>query len=128
MHLKIFLPTEIFFDREATKITAEGDNGMFCLLPNHRDFVTSLVPGIVTVTDTAGTTIHMGVDRGVLVKCMDEVNLAVRNAIIGPDLGTLERTVEEEFNVLDDKERTARSALARLEAGFIRQFLNMEQK
>jgi F-type H+-transporting ATPase subunit epsilon len=69
----------------------------------------------------------MGVDQGVLVKCMDKVTMAVRNAIIGPDLGTLERTVEEQFSVLDDKERTARSAVARLEAGFIRQFLNMEK-
>ncbi|MGX9365891.1 F0F1 ATP synthase subunit epsilon [Desulfoplanes sp. PS50] len=127
MHLQIFLPTEIFFDQEAVKITAEGDNGMFCLLPRHQDFVTSLVPGIVSVLDSEGKTVHMGVDQGVLVKCMDKVTMAVRNAIIGPDLGTLERTVEEQFSVLDDKERTARSAVARLEAGFIRQFLNMEK-
>jgi F-type H+-transporting ATPase subunit epsilon len=53
--------------------------------------------------------------------------MAVRNAIIGPDLGSLEQTVEKEFTVLDDRERTARSAVARLEAGFIRQFLNMEK-
>ncbi|GAU09456.1 F0F1 ATP synthase subunit epsilon [Desulfoplanes formicivorans] len=127
MHLRIFLPTEIFFDRQVIKITAEGDNGCFCILPRHQDFVTSLVPGIVSVTDTTGTAIHMGVDHGVLVKCMDKVNMAVGNAVIGPSLGVLERTVDEEFSVLDDKERTARSAVARLEAGFIRQFLNMEQ-
>lgn len=127
MHLRIFLPTEIFFDRQVIKITAEGDNGCFCILPRHQDFVTSLVPGIVSVTDTTGTAIHMGVDHGVLVKCLDKVNMAVGNAVIGPSLGVLERTVDEEFSVLDDKERTARSAVARLEAGFIRQFLNMEQ-
>ncbi len=127
MHLQIFLPTEVFFDQEAVKITAEGDNGMFCLLPRHQDFVTSLVPGIVSVTGRDGKTIHLGVDQGVLVKCMDNVTMAVRNAIIGPNLGTLERTVEKEFSALDDKERTARSAVARLEAGFIRQFLNMEK-
>jgi F-type H+-transporting ATPase subunit epsilon len=127
MHLQIFLPTEIFLDQEAVKITAEGDNGMFCLLPRHQDFVTSLVPGIVSVTDKDGKTIHLGVDQGVLVKCTDKVTMAVRNAIIGPDLGSLEQTVEKEFTVLDDRERTARSAVARLEAGFIRQFLNMEK-
>ncbi|WP_462324318.1 F0F1 ATP synthase subunit epsilon [Desulfoplanes sp.] len=128
MHLKIFLPTAVFFDQEVARIKAEGDDGMFCILPRHRDYVTSLVPSIVSVTDRTGATIHMGVDQGVLVKCKNEVSIAVRNAITGPDLGTLERTVEEEFSVLDDKERTARSAIARLEAGFIRQFLDMEQR
>jgi F-type H+-transporting ATPase subunit epsilon len=126
MHLNIFLPTEIFFSQEVHKITAEGDNGSFCLLPRHQDFVTSLVPGIVSVITTQGVTIHMGVDQGVLIKCMDRVDMAVGNAVMGPDLGVLEQTVAREFNVLDDKERTARSAVARLEAGFIRQFLNLE--
>jgi F-type H+-transporting ATPase subunit epsilon len=84
------------------------------------------VPGIVSVITTQGVTIHMGVDQGVLIKCMDRVDMAVGNAVMGPDLGVLEQTVAREFNVLDDKERTARSAVARLEAGFIRQFLNLE--
>ena len=127
MHLKILLPTEIFFDQTVRKITAEAENGMFCILPRHSDFVTALAPGIVSIDPEQGTPMYMAVDQGVLVKCLDQVSIAARNAVMGPDLGALQQTVDNEFSILDEKERTARSAVARLEAGFIRQFLNIEQ-
>ena len=127
MHLKILLPTEIFFDQTVRKITAEAENGMFCILPRHSDFVTALAPGIVSIDPEQGTPMYMAVDQGVLVKCLDQVSIAARNAVMGPDLGALQQTVDKEFSILDEKERTARSAVARLEAGFIRQFLNIEQ-
>ena len=127
MHLKILLPTEIFFNQTVRKITAEAENGMFCILPRHSDFVTALAPGIVSIDPEQGTPMYMAVDQGVLVKCLDQVSIAARNAVMGPDLGALQQTVDNEFSILDEKERTARSAVARLEAGFIRQFLNIEQ-
>ncbi len=126
MHLKILLPTEIFFDQTVNKITAEGENGLFCILPRHRDFVTALVPGLVRIDPDTGETLYAAIDQGVLIKCLDEVSIATRNAVMGPDLGQLQETVSREFSHLDEKERTARSAVARLEAGFIRQFLNIE--
>jgi len=127
MRLKILLPTEIFFDQAVRKITAEAENGMFCILPRHSDFVTALAPGIVSIDPEQGATIYMAVDQGILTKCLDKVNIAARNAVMGPNLGVLQQTVEKEFTILDEKERTARSAVARLEAGFIRQFLNIER-
>ena len=47
MHLKVLVPTEVFVDTKTTKIVAEAENGSFCLLPHHIDFVAALVPGIV---------------------------------------------------------------------------------
>jgi len=47
MNLKILLPTEILLDEEVTKVSAEAENGSFTLLPNHIDFVTAIVPGIL---------------------------------------------------------------------------------
>jgi len=41
-------------------------------------------------------------------------------------LATLRDTVENRFVQLDDIERIARSALARLEAGVIRRFIQMK--
>ena len=48
MKLKVWVPTEVFCDEEVTKIKAEAENGWFCILPRHIDFVTSLVPGILS--------------------------------------------------------------------------------
>ncbi len=45
MKLKVLLPTEIFINEEVEKVVAEADNGYFCLLPRHVDFVSALVPG-----------------------------------------------------------------------------------
>jgi len=44
MRLKVLLPTEVLMDVEVTKVSAEAENGSFCLLPRHIDFVAALAP------------------------------------------------------------------------------------
>ena len=123
MHLKILLPAEIFLDRPVAKITAEAENGSFCLLPQHVDFVTALVPGILSFeTAESGEEIFLAVDEGILLKCGAEVCVSARAAVGGTDLETLQQTVEDEYRTLDERQKQARSALAKLEAAFIRQF------
>ena len=48
MKLTVWLPTEVLLDEEVTRISAEAQNGWFGLLPKHVDFVTALVPGVLT--------------------------------------------------------------------------------
>ena len=127
MQLKVLLPTGIFLVARANKITAEATNGSFCLLPNHIDFVATLVPGILSFTseDAMGEEIFLAIDRGVLVKCGAEVLVATRQAIRGGDLDSLLQAVEENFRILYEREKRSRSALAKLEAGFMRGFAEM---
>ena len=57
MTVKIFLPTEIFLEQEnILALTAEGLEGYFTLLPQHIDYVSILVPGILTLlrSDNSG--------------------------------------------------------------------------
>ena len=123
MNLKILLPTEILLDETVEKVSAEAENGSFVLLPNHIDFVAPLVPGILSFTSGGGGETFVAVDEGTLVKCGDEVLVSVRQGVRGTDLDSLEDTVEGEFRQLGDRERQARSAVAKLEAGFIRGFV-----
>ena len=51
-----------------------------------------------------------------------EHGCSVRNAIGGMDLGKLRVAVEQEFLNLDEKEKSVRSVLSKLESGFIRRF------
>ena len=44
MMLKILLPAEVLLRQEVKKIVAEAENGSFCLMPNHIDFVATLAP------------------------------------------------------------------------------------
>ncbi len=122
MQLKILIPTEVLVDREVTKVIAEAENGHFCLLPHHIDFVAALVPGILSFTIETGEEIFVAVDEGILVKCNREVLVSARNAIKGKDLETLKETVAQQYQILDEKEKLTRSALAQFEASMMRHF------
>lgn len=127
MKLKVLLPTEVLINEEVTKVVAEAGNGSFCLLPRHVDFLANLVPGLFSFVTSQGVEEFLAVDEGILIKCGPEVLVSTRNAVRGPDLGKLEQTVRKSFSVLDDREKVARSAFAKLEAGFIRRFMDLEQ-
>jgi F-type H+-transporting ATPase subunit epsilon len=128
MRLKVLLPTEVLVDEEVVKVIAEAENGSFCLLPRHIDFVAALVPGLLAfVPAENGAEEFVAVDEGILVKCGPEVMVSTRQAVRGPELGRLKATVEQTFKVRTDQEKRARSALANLEANFIRRFLKLEE-
>jgi F-type H+-transporting ATPase subunit epsilon len=128
MRLKLLLPTEVLVEAKVRKIIAEAENGLFCLLPRHIDFVAALVPGILYYTTDEGREQLMAVDEGTLVKCGDEVLVSVLNAVEGTDLNQLQSTVAESFRSLDEEERRARTALARLETGALRRILELEKQ
>lgn len=124
MGLKILLPNEVFLERSVTKVVAESDNGHFCLLPRHIDFVAILLPGLLTFEDSGEHFVAIG--GGTLVKCGREVLVSVRNAARDADLGQLRHVIAEQFEAVDERERMARSAAARLEAGLVRRFLEFD--
>ncbi len=125
MKLKVLLPTEILVDQEVTKVIAEAENGSFCLLPRHIDFVAALPPGILIFESAEGHEEFIAVDEGTLVKVGREVLVSTRNAVRSSELGTLKQIVEQEFRVLDDREKMAHSASAKLEADLVRRFIEL---
>ena len=128
MRLTVLLPTEILVDEEVAKVVAEAQNGSFCLLPRHIDFVAALVPGLLAFVKTAdGAEEFLAADEGLLVKCGPQVLVSTRQAVRGGELGFLRETVEKTFKVLTDQEKRTRTALANLEANFIRRFLKLEE-
>lgn len=126
MKLKVLLPAEVLIEEDVTKVVAEAHNGFFCLLPRHVDFVAALDPGILSYETGSGHEVFLAVDEGILIKCGQEVLVSTRNAVRGPDLGQLRLTVVEKFETLDEREKSARSAMTRIEAGFVRRFLEIQ--
>ena len=127
MRLKLVLPTRLILDGEVSKVRAEALNGSFTLLPRHIDFVTALVPGILSF-DTVGEVVEeifFAVDAGILVKRGPDVWVSTRNAVCSTDLRALHITVRQHFEVLNEQESRARSALVRLEADFVRRYLEL---
>ena len=123
MQLKILLPFRVFSVIEnVTRIIAEGRQGSFGLLPQRLDCVAALSPGILTYATEGTSDVYLAVDEGVLIKTGSEVVVSVRHAIGGADLGQLRQAVEKEFVTLNEKQKTVRTVVAKLESGLIRRF------
>lgn len=129
MRLKVWVPTEVFFDEEVMKIKAEAEDGWFCILPRHVDFVTSLVPGILSfqLPHHETETQYLAIDHGVLVKCGPEVSVSTPRALRGASLGSLKEAVEREFHKIMEKDRATREFEAKLEADLVRQLLEVRK-
>lgn len=127
MQLKIFIPTEILLHADVVKVLATAPNGAFGILPHHIDFVTAIIPGVLSYVDAAGQERYVGTDEGILIKRAQEVLVSTRNAVCGNDLAALRLVVRRDIITLDEHEQAARSALARLEAGVIRRFMELQE-
>ncbi len=128
MQLTLMTPTGIIAETDAVKVIAEASNGFFCLLPRHMDFIATLVPGLLTFTNQANTESLYAINHGCLLKINREVRISTFNAIQGKDLASIKSTLEQQFFTLDEQERNAHSALARLEANTLRRFIQMEKQ
>jgi len=126
MMLKILLPAEILIKQEVKKIVAEAENGSFCLMPNHIDFVATLAPGLFTYERAEGGQEVLAMDVGTLVKKGADVLVSTRNAVRAPDLGKLKQVVVQQYDILDEREKMVRSASAKLEASLIRRFVDLK--
>jgi F-type H+-transporting ATPase subunit epsilon len=125
MKLTVRTPVETVLDEDAMSVVAEGLDGSFCLRSRHIDCVAALVPGLFYFEPREGQGRYLAVDRGLLIKRGDAVSVSVRHAVAGGDLADLLAVVETRFKVMDEQERVARSAVARLESDFLRRFMEL---
>jgi F-type H+-transporting ATPase subunit epsilon len=129
MSLQVLLPFGVFIEKLAvSRIVAETPTGSFGLLPQRLDCVAALAPGILIYEPETAGEVYVAVDEGVLVKTGADVRVSVRRALLGENLAQLRGVVEREFLVVDERERHARSVMAKLEAGFLRRFARWQHE
>jgi F-type H+-transporting ATPase subunit epsilon len=127
MRLTVWLPTEILMQEEVSRIKAEAPNGWFGLLPRHIDFVTALVPSVLTFARTSGTEEYLAIDHGILVKCGPEVSVSTRAAVRSANLAQLRKDVEARFEAEEEREKKTLSSEMKLEADLVRGLLELEK-
>jgi len=128
MRLRVLLPGEVLVDERVTRVVAEAQNGFFCLLPRHVDFVAALVPGLLSFTCEDGSEKLSALDQGILVKCAGDVMVSAYGGLRGDDAVALESALAQMAEELSEEERSARTGLARLEAGTLRRLLELEEQ
>jgi F-type H+-transporting ATPase subunit epsilon len=124
MKLLILLPSNVLLDEDVLQVRAESEQGEFCLKPRHIDFVTALVPSILSYVDEIDDEYFVAVDSGILVKRGQQVSLATRHAVPG-ELGELDEVVQNIQENSIEREKISRSAAARLEIGFYKRFMEL---
>jgi F-type H+-transporting ATPase subunit epsilon len=127
MELNLLLPGRTLVAEKVLRVTAEAQNGSFCLLPRHVDFVAALVPGILSYITESNEEVFYAVDSGVLVKFGNHVLISVGNAVKGSKLGELRKTIEQQYRVLEEREQRALTAMTKIEAGVVRRFLEIQR-
>ncbi len=129
MQLRVLLPFEVFVDEgDVSRIVAESPQGAFGLLPHRLDCVAALVPGILIYETPAQGEVCLAVDEGVLVKTGASVLVSVRRALRGKNLGALRDDVARQFLADDAQAQSLRSAMAKVESGFLRRFASFEHE
>lgn len=127
MKLTVWLPWEILLEEQVDRIKAEAVNGWFGILPRHVDFVTALVPGVMTFQPCGKAEEYLAVDHGILVKCGPEVSVSTRNGVRGTSLERLKTEVEIQFRAREEREKAAHAYEAKLEADLVRRLLEAEK-
>lgn len=129
MNLKVLLPFRVFADVQGvSRIVVETPAGSYGLLPHRLDCASALAPGILIYETEADGEVFLAVDEGVIVKTGSDVLVSVRRAMRGggeEPLRELRKLVEREFTTLDEQEKGVRAVMAKLETGFLRQFMGL---
>lgn len=128
IHLRVLLPNDVFIDAiEVSRVVAPTVVGAFGIYPRRQDCVVAVKPGVLTYQTGNGPESYIAVDEGVLVKTGATVEVAVRNAIRGAELGKLHEAVEREFLNIDEREREIRSIVDKLEASLVRRMVELHR-
>jgi F-type H+-transporting ATPase subunit epsilon len=125
MRLTVTTPTAIIVDADdVVALRAEDETGSFGIWPHHADFLTALVPSVVSWRQANGRARHCAVHGGLFtVAGGSHVAITTREAVVGDDLAALEAEVVARFATAVERESQARTDEARLHAAAIRQIL-----
>jgi F-type H+-transporting ATPase subunit epsilon len=87
----------VVLDREVSYVQAEDPTGRFGVLPGHERYLTAVVPSILVYRcgKQGENESYVAVREGVLRVTEEGVEVAVREAFPGDDLGTLRDTIRE---------------------------------
>ncbi|MBR1600644.1 MAG: hypothetical protein IJ677_03610 [Alphaproteobacteria bacterium] len=127
MKLQIYTPLGTALNCEIKKISMETLNGYRTLLPRHIDFTAAMNANILSYVTKDNQEKFVACHRGIVVKKKDMVTVTVQKAVLGDTLDDLENIISLEFKQDEENRKELNAAMARLEAGLIRGFINLKQ-
>lgn len=123
MTLVVLVPQGALFRGTVRQVVAQGIGGSRGYLPRHIDFVTVLVPSILSASLEDGSERFFAVQGGVLVKKGEQVTVTTRHAVMTDALESLPRMIDELFAQEEEMERRSRRVLYQLESHLMKELL-----
>jgi F0F1-type ATP synthase epsilon subunit len=75
MRVKVYAPFRVYYDDQAVSLSANNQVGPFDVLPHHRNFITLLEPGNVTVRLPGKDDFVLPITRGIMHVRADDVRV-----------------------------------------------------
>lgn len=64
--VRVYSPFRVYYDNEASSVSAVNGTGPFDILPGHKNFLTLLSPGDIVVRSASGKEETITIERGVM--------------------------------------------------------------
>ena len=127
MKLLIYTPLGTALNCRIKKVSMETLGGYRTLLPRHIDFAAAMNANVLSYINQENQERFAACHRGIVVKKGDTVTVTVQKAVLGDTLDDLEKIIRLEFKQDEEDRKELNAAMARLEAGLIRGFINLRQ-
>lgn len=75
MEVKVFAPFKIYFEGPAHSLSGVNDTGPFDILPHHKNFLSLLRPGTITVRSPSKGEFKLEITSGVMHVRSDKVTV-----------------------------------------------------
>ena len=121
LELEFLTPGGIALRTRAVSVQAADASGRFGLRPGREDFLTALVPCVVSIRDESGRESYAAVDGGILLLERGRVSVVSREVVLSDRLDEVAGRAEDLVRARRKREGAGRQALNELEASLLRQ-------
>lgn len=102
LNLRIYTPEKLVLEEEILKITVNGEEGSFTILPRHIDYISSFNDCIIYYTDKNEKVKFIAVNQGILTKTGRNIEISTFHIITGNSLQELKNNMNEMASKSED--------------------------
>ena len=113
---------------DVSRFIGEDESGQFCLLAHHARMVTVLVYGVARYSVGDDDWRYVALPGGVLHFAGNELHIATRRYVQGPDFEAISRALSEQLMIEEKHLKSFRENLNQLEQQMLRKLWQMERR
>ncbi len=127
LELEIMVPDGVLLRRQIHSLRAADATGQFGLWPGHEQFLTLLVPCVLTYQDADGREGYAAADGGIVLLGKNRLAVVTREAVMADRLEEVADAAAAMLQARQSRERAARAEFAELQTTLLRQLHEVER-